>query len=66
MLSPIKSGLAPLAIKNQPQKPAESKVDSSAPSSKVQALKESIQKGEYKLNPSATAEKMALNLLNRG
>jgi anti-sigma28 factor (negative regulator of flagellin synthesis) len=65
MISPIQSGATLPTTKNVQNREAESKTESSASSSRVQAIKESLQKGEYKLNLPATAEKMALNLLNR-
>ncbi|MGP1450886.1 MAG: flagellar biosynthesis anti-sigma factor FlgM [Wolinella sp.] len=66
MINPVKTGMMPLANKTIQNRDSETKTESSASSSRAQSIKESLQKGEYKINLSATSEKMALNLLNRG
>ncbi|MGP1580574.1 MAG: hypothetical protein ACTTH5_06100 [Wolinella sp.] len=66
MISPLKSGIAPLVTKGAQARDNDVKTESSRSSSKVQSIKEGIQKGEYKFNLMGTSEKMALNLLNRG
>ena len=66
MISPLKSGIASLVAKGAQARDNDVKTESSQPSSRVQSIKESIQKGEYKFNLVGTSEKMALNLLNRG
>lgn len=66
MISPLKSGIVPLVAKGTQSRDNDVKTESSSSSSRVQSIKESIQKGEYKINLNATSEKMALDLLNRG
>lgn len=51
------------AVKEQNKASASSNTKATEAKGKVEELKEKIQKGEYTINLSATADKMAHNLL---